>query len=305
MNNSNTEAIEWYDKPVISKEKKVYTDSQYNIPGLRMIGIHNASHATASLEPHYHKNCFEFTYIVHGNVRFSVNDTSYPLSGGDIYVTHPDEIHDTGKVPLSLHHMYWFQLDASNPENLLYLNHDAAETILHRLFALKTRVIKLDNRWAEMMFAQIIDGIESGTELGNIRAAQLISVLLCEIIENAESPSFKITPDIGRATEFILQHIDEDIPLEKLASISLLSVSHFKQKFKSEMGTSPRSFINFHKIEMAKELLAEGTGVTDTAMKLSFSSSNYFSGVFKRYTMMSPTEYIKYIGTIENNHEDR
>ena len=62
---------------------------------------------------------------------------------------------------------------------------------------------------------------------------------------------------------------------------------------KIQMGTNPRSFINYHKIEAAKKLLLDGQSVTDTAMELSFSSSNYFSAVFRRYTSLSPTEYVK------------
>ena len=58
-----------------------------------------------------------------------------------------------------------------------------------------------------------------------------------------------------------------------------------------EMGTSPRDFVNFHKVEAAKNLLLEGHSVTDVAMELSFSSSNYFSSVFRRYTSFSPTQY--------------
>ena len=45
-------------------------------------------------------------------------------------------------------------------------------------------------------------------------------------------------------------------------------------------------------VELARQLLLEGRSVTDVAMELGFSSSNYFSSVFRRYTAMSPTQYL-------------
>lgn len=60
-----------------------------------------------------------------------------------------------------------------------------------------------------------------------------------------------------------------------------------------QLGTSPRNFINYHKVEQAKRMLQDGKTITQTAMELNFSSSNYFSTVFRRYTSLSPSEYVR------------
>ena len=64
--------IAWVDSPVYSKERKVRTGQTLQVPGLRMYGHHNTAHAISPLDTHDHRDCFEFTYLVHGNVRFSV-----------------------------------------------------------------------------------------------------------------------------------------------------------------------------------------------------------------------------------------
>ena len=92
--------IAWVDSPVYSKERKVLTGQTLQVPGLRMYGHHNTAHAISPLDTHYHRDCFEFTYLVHGNVRFSVDGRTYPLSGGDLFVTMPNEVHDTAGLPL-------------------------------------------------------------------------------------------------------------------------------------------------------------------------------------------------------------
>ena len=67
----------------------------------------------------------------------------------------------------------------------------------------------------------------------------------------------------------------------------------FSYKFKRQLGTSPRNFINQQKIEQAKILLLEKMSITDVAMYLGFTSSSYFSTVFKKFTLYTPSEYIK------------
>lgn len=284
-------AIAWYDHFEYSKERKVYTYHEHGIPSLRMIGYHNTSHALASLSTHYHKDCFEFTYIVKGNLQFTVNDTNYHLSGGDMFMTFPDEVHSTGDLPMSLHQIYWFQLDISDPQHFLFLEPTVAQKVIDHLLALPCRVFEMKETMAALL-SSVFSNVSSGAELDRIQAGISLGNLLCHIFKQANNPVFRITPDIGRTTEYILDRIYEEIDMEELAKVSMLSVSRFKQKFKDQMGTSPRNFINFHKIEAAKRMLESGYSATDTAMELSFSSSNYFSAVFRRYTSLSPTEYI-------------
>ena len=70
--------IEWMDSPIETKERKIMTRDQLGVPGLRMIGHHSTAHAISALDLHYHKDCFELTYVVQGNVRFSVDGRMYP-----------------------------------------------------------------------------------------------------------------------------------------------------------------------------------------------------------------------------------
>lgn len=90
-----------------------------------------------------------------------------------------------------------------------------------------------------------------------------------------------------------MDHITSEISLEELASIANLSCCQYKQKFKKQLGISPRHYINQQKIENAKILLMEGMSVTDVAMMLGFSTSGYFSTVFKKYTLYTHTTILR------------
>ena len=290
-----TDAIEWIDHYEHNRERTVYTSGEIGIPGLQVFAYENTSRATSSLQLHYHPGCFEFCYMVQGNLWFFANGKKVSVSGGDMFFTYPNEEHSTGNMPMTLHQMYWFQLDTRDPDNFLYLQPGAAKSLIQGLTALSKRVIPMEKEIGTIL-SEILSNIASGTELGRFLASASICYVLATMLRRDQAPVYRLTPDIGKAVEYILDNIQNSLELEELAKISLLSVSRFKQKFTAQIGTSPRSFINFYKIETAKEMLDSGMSVTDTAMELNFSSSNYFSAVFRRYTSCSPTEYLEQSG---------
>ena len=124
-------------------------------------------------------------------------------------------------------------------------------------------------------------------------AATYLQLFLHLLISFSSEEQFRLSPDIGRTLNYIMDHITEALTLDELASVANLSCSQYKQKFKKQMGISPRYYINQQKIEYSKMLLQDGMSVTDIAMLLNFNTSSYFSTVFKKYTLFSPLEYLK------------
>ncbi len=151
----DTPPIEWVDAPIDTKERKIVTGEQVGIPGLRMMGHHNTSKAIPALTYHYHKDAFEITFFVQGHVRFRAGARSYSLAGGDLFVVPPNEPHDTGSVPLSLHQMYWFQLEADDPAHFLFMEESAARALLEQLKQLPAWVVQLDADQATGMLTAI------------------------------------------------------------------------------------------------------------------------------------------------------
>lgn len=143
-----------------------------------MIGYHNTSRATASLNLHYHKDCFEFHYLVQGNLRFSVGNCSYSLSGGDLFITFPNQIHDTGDVPMSPNELYWMQVEVNDIRRFLYMEPGSAAYVLEQLHQIQNHVVKMENSTAGIL-KEIFANISAGTELGRIQAGQMLGYFLC------------------------------------------------------------------------------------------------------------------------------
>ena len=101
--------------------------------------------------------------------------------------------------------------------------------------------------------------------------------------------------DIKKTTNYIKNHLNQQLTIELLAKKLNLSESWFKQKFKQETGIPPNEYIQRMKIKEAKKILQKNNkiSITDISCQLRFSSSEYFSVVFKKFTGKTPTEYKK------------
>src|SRR5699024_2076536 len=103
------------------------------------------------------------------------------------------------------------------------------------------------------------------TEKNAQLTATYLQLFLHLLIESADKEQLRLSPDISRTLDYILENICERLSLETLASLANLSCSQYKQKFKKQLGVSPRHFINQQKVEYSKSLLLQGMSVTEIA----------------------------------------
>lgn len=284
------DAINWKDSYYISKDRIVLTDKQIHVPGIRVLAHHLMTSAIPGLAAHYHENCFEFTIICDGAFTFQAHNKNYTVAGGDVFVAYPNEVHSTNSVPLSHGEFYWLQLDISSPEHFLFLEKSAAKDLIFRLNNIQSHIIKIRDKYLFSLLKRAFSLSLTGNSPYLI-ASHL--VLFLNQLVTFSSDSHSLSRGIYNALNFIYDNIESDISIEELAKCSMLSVPQFKVRFKQEVGISPRSFINLQKIELAKQMLLEGSSKTQTALSLGFNTSSYFSAVFKRYTFCTPSEYVK------------
>ena len=284
-------AINWHDLYTFTKDRIVYTNEQHHIPGVHALAYHTIKNAIPSLIWHYHENSFEFSAATKGTFSFCTRTSAYKFSPGDVFIAFPNEIHGTNNVPVTVGELYWFQLDISDPENFLFMSREAAADMIAKLSAIPHHVVQAKSEEICPLLKQAFRLAQLGEDPAFIAAH--LQLFLHFVIAASLREQFRLSPDIGRTLNYILDNITSELDLEELASIANLSCSQYKQKFKKQLGISPRRFVNQQKIEHAKLLLLDGMSVTDIAMLLGFTTSSYFSTVFKKYTLYTPTEYVK------------
>lgn len=94
-----------------------------------------------------------------------------------------------------------------------------------------------------------------------------------------------------------LQYLDEfyykPIRLSELASYYGISVRRFTQLFKQKTGTTLIDYVNAKRIEEAKQRLKTTGHITYACLESGFNDLGYFYRVFKKYTGMTPGEYLR------------
>lgn len=95
-----------------------------------------------------------------------------------------------------------------------------------------------------------------------------------------------------RVTEFIQEHIEEEITLNELARNVGLSPSHFCSLFHKTSGKTPHQFILHCRIQHAKVLLArQSNSILDVALASGFRTHQHFSRIFRRHVGIPPSAY--------------
>lgn len=98
------------DQPIWTKERKVLTRRQLNIPGLHMMGCANFHKSVAALDLHYH-HYMEFVAVIKGRQQYAVGEQKYTLHGGEVFLTFPEEPHGNAGLPQEICEFVWFQID--------------------------------------------------------------------------------------------------------------------------------------------------------------------------------------------------
>lgn len=94
--------------------------------------------------------------------------------------------------------------------------------------------------------------------------------------------------------EYINGHLEQDVSLTVLSSITKLNASYLSRLFKQQVGVNISEYINFQRIEKAKTILRSTEhNVTEVAEMVGFNSVSYFSKRFKTIVGVLPNQYRK------------
>jgi AraC-like DNA-binding protein len=277
-----------------SQRVELYTE-HFGLPEIPLWGIDRQTYAEDGLPEHDHQGNLEIHYLLHGEQIFHVDGAEYRMAANDLFVTVPFERHSSGGHPHGRGELYWMQILLSPLcKGFLGLERKEALSLVRQLQTLPCRHFA-GNKIVRTLFEDIF--LLAQKEIPNKELALssrivqwLLEVIACSHVCPAGSP----TPDIRQVLEYVQHHPFEMTSLEKLAEISGLSLSHFKTKFRNQLGLPPGEYLMRQKMKLAEELLKSSKkSITQIAYDLGFSSSQYFATVFKRFTFHKPCELRK------------
>lgn len=275
------------------KRRQLYF-GQLKIGGLVSLGQYHYLKAEKGLLPHSHKGEIEICFLSKGQQTYEVNQKKYQLKGGDFFFTLPDEKHGTGEFPQDKGYLYWLILKLKPaPNNFLGLGAIDGNILIEQLLNLNTRHFKGKNSVSTILEDIFLYYDQKKHPLRKTKIQNKVLTFLLNFLDCAVNfPKDKISIDIQKTQNEILENINQDLTIDELAQKIHLSVSRFKTKFKNQVGMPPGEYILRQKIEQAKYLLSSTEkSVTEIAFNLSFSSSQYFATVFKKFTRLTPRQF--------------
>lgn len=99
---------------------------------------------------------------------------------------------------------------------------------------------------------------------------------------------------LAGVSEWLLEHLGEDLRVERLAERAAMSPRNFARVFARELGTTPAKFVERARVERARLSLERGDATVDSvAWECGFGSSERMRRTFRRHLGVVPQDYKK------------
>lgn len=146
---------------------------------------------------------------------------------------------------------------------------------------------------AEGWFRRIVEGMSDPSPAALLRTqAALLQLLSLFMNSSQEQPTGLPTAarKMSLALQYIEQHLDEKITIDRLAALVHYHPNYFIRAFHSVLGCSPIQYMNRLRMERARKLLATDQSIGSIARAVGIEQHN-FSAMFKSCTGFSPRDF--------------
>jgi AraC-like DNA-binding protein len=268
------------------------------LPEVLMIGGGRVTRARR-LGLHRHEGAMEICYIARGRYIWRVGRERHELTGGDVYITWPDEPHGGVGDVMQTGRLYWVILALPDRCPKGYLGLPAAEArALHRgLGRIRPRRFsgppQIEDGFERLLSAGAA-AREDPDHMNMLRCRVALVSLLDRIIRAADARNGAKAPSgpIRQAVAIMGRDLAEPVTLAELADAVGYSLSHFKCRFRDEMGIGPGQYYLQLRIDEAlRRLRGQDVSLAALAEQLGFSSGQYLSTCVKRLTGRSPSQH--------------
>jgi AraC-like DNA-binding protein len=272
--------------------RETYFEKDFGLPGLEMFGHYRFAASQTGLRPHAHGKAIEICFLERGEQTYRVGGTAYRLRGQDQFFTRAGEVHDTAGLPQERGILFWLILSLERRAHFLGLAPALGGRLRRDLRNMPRRHFS-GHPECPRLVGEIAERLrrDSAGPGRTLRLQALVLQYLARTIESSQhSARVAATPVIERVQIHIERHLEDPVQVAALARVARLSESRFKARFKREIGVPPAEFWLRKKIERARGLL-KSQSVTEVAHGLGFSSSQYFASAFRRYTLLTPSQF--------------
>lgn len=152
--------------------------------------------------------------------------------------------------------------------------------------------IKDQNQVLGMLFRRIHQDYHNPETKEQINLIEDYARLLLLTCIKAHAEAYPNRDYLDIVLEYITDHYCEKITVPGLAHLVHVSDAYLNKCFKKKTGMSIIKYVNLLRLEKGKHMMiATNYPLEYISVSVGFSSSKYFSRIFKQYTQLTPSEY--------------
>lgn len=250
---------------------------------------------------HWH-NEIEFCLITEGETKFSIDDQEYMFYKNDVIFINKKQIHMRHDTPQYTSSYFGIEVEP----NFLGIS-ELDELFVKFIFPIIDGKITVNTLFSgndkeNDFIVQMLTKISNVLEKKEYSYQLLIRAYIYEIIfwiyKNHKYTVSEVKKEplaikeIRKIAEYINENFMRDITIDDLSKVSNLSNDHLIRVFSKYVRQTPISYINSVRLHKAAQLLSDPKmSISEIAMTVGINNISYFSKIFKRQYLKSPSEY--------------
>lgn len=256
-----------------------------------------------ALQPHSH-DFFHLAYVRSGRLIFRAGGLDYPLSDGSLILIPPGIIH---AVPPDTHNL-------CIQDEVLFRISDPE---LQFLFDTKKVLVLHGAAHLEALFSYIRTHCKSVDPLCISCADSFLRTILFSFLADKAGSEVGYTGYVDSSrysplVQRILCHVEKNssgkYDLSDLAQSLGFNKNYLCTVFRRETGITISEYINYHRIRSILIILQyngrnEDVPIHELADQYGYANASYFNRIFKKYTGMTPTEFISALSQSSGDSE--
>ncbi len=260
------------------------------------------AYETGSFLWHWHPEV-ELTLILSGEMEYLINDKTYIVSAGDGLFGNSNSLHsghmrnDSECTYLSItfhpRFLYGYENSILQTKYVSFITSNESWS---------SYLLKSDAAWQKEILDRMRDIYAlSLAPTGDFELRVHMTLLdiwsklyqYFSTLPEKESKSIHHLQRLRDIISYIQEHYNEKITLDDVARSASICQSECCRFFKKHMNMTIFDYILYLRIQNSLPLLKTAESITDVSTAVGFTSSSYYSQIFKRQMGCSPLEYKK------------
>lgn len=221
-----------------------------------------------------------------GGERFSVKGSSAILQPGSISIIEAGVVHNNrpcSEGPRHLRSLYLEEAFFADLGRKLEIRHPPM---------LMSGVVTDSALWRDLavLHESIMAGVEDFAVENAVISVFSRLLVRCGAIQEKRNPADR-GPRLQRVTDYLRDHLDEQVTLDMLAAIAECSVGHLIRLFRAETGMTPHGYLTQLRLERARLLIAGGLALADASFRSGFADQSHLTRQFRKRYGITPKAY--------------